>query len=248
MKAESEASEVVTTRSAPNAGCADLISRFRRYGQPHDLAPRQRLPWNHGADQELYVVEWGVIKLSLFTPERDELIMGLCFAGDIAGLQGFGDAPQFDAAATFEHTRVRGLPLAVVRQLCHDDRRLHRQLLWLASQRLVQLQHRMLVVARSRARERVAGFLLELENRRGPMGKTMMDVPLSRHDIGNYLCLSLETVSRSLGELEQEGIIYKRARSLRILDRERLVAMAGECVLAPDYWHDSFLCKRDIAR
>jgi CRP/FNR family transcriptional regulator len=208
-------------------GRGDLLPILRRLGHAHQLVPGERLRRDTSADRHLYLIESGGIKLSLVMPNGAELIAGLFFEGDTLGLQGLNDAPDDDMATAFEPTRVRVLPLTMLKELGRHDARLQRQIFRLASQRIAQLQRRMLVVARSGAFERVAGFLVELENRRASIDD-VMHLPLSLNDIGCYLCLSLETVSRSLSQLEREGVIRKRGRSVQVLDRERLVALAGE--------------------
>jgi len=228
MRAESDTGEVANARPDDNARRTDLIPILRRLGRVHQLATGERLQRDRSADRQLYLIESGAIKLSLVTPGGAELIVGLFFGGDTMGLRGFGDVPDSDVATAFERTRVHALPLTVLKQLCRENPPLHRQIFHLASQRIAQLQRRMLVVAKSGACERVAGFLVELLNRRPLTSDGTLYLPLSLNDIGNYLCLSLETVCRSLRMLERQGVIGKNGRYVKMLDRARLVVMAGE--------------------
>ncbi len=217
-------------------GRAGLLPILKRLGRVRPLAPGERLRRDTGTGRNLYLVESGAIKLSLVTPNGTELIAGLFFEGDTLGLQGLGDAPDDDVATAFEPTRVRVLPLAMLKELGRHDPRLQRQIFRLASQRIAQLQRRMLILAKSDATERVAGFLVELGNRRA-MPDGSLHLPLSLNDIGCYLCMSLETVSRSLSQFERKGVIRKHGRSVHVLDRQRLSALAGEAGFVVDSLH-----------
>lgn len=213
---------------------ADLLPILERLGRVREIAFGERLWSDTSADRNLYLIESGALKLSLVTPKGEELVVGLFFEGDVMGWQGLADAPDADVAMALEPTRVRALPLTQIEELCRHDQLLHRQIMRLASQRIAQLQQRMLVVAKSSATERVAGFLLELANRRAA-ADGWQHLPMSLEGIGCYLGLSLETVSRSLSRLERDGVILKRGRSVQVLDRDRLIATAGEAGTIADY-------------
>lgn len=238
MKAGSDTREAKHRWPSGAQRRTDLLLILRRLGRVQQLAPGERLAGDTNADHQLYLVESGGIKLSLVAANGVELIVGLFFEGDTLGPQGLDEAPDEDVATAFEPTRVRVLPLAMLKELGRHDPCLHRQIFRLASQRIAQLQRRMLLVAKSSASERVAGFLIELENRRMSLDG-MLYLPLSLNDIGGYLCLSLETVCRSLRKLDEVGVIRRHGRSVQMLDRKRLVALAGEAGFGVDSWSNS---------
>ena len=238
MKARSNAGEATNVQAGSDPRRNDLIPILRRLGRVQQLAPGEHLQRDTSADRHLYLVESGGIKLSLVAANGVELIVGLFFEGDTLGPQGLDEAPDEDVATAFEPTRIRVLPLAMLKELGRHDPCLHRQIFRLASQRIAQLQRRMLLVAKSSASERVAGFLIELENRRMSLDG-MLYLPLSLNDIGGYLCLSLETVCRSLRKLDEVGVIRRHGRSVQMLDRKRLVALAGEAGFGVDSWSNS---------
>lgn len=215
-------------------GRAELLPILVHLGRVREIAPGERLWSDTRADRHLYLIESGALKLSLVTPKGEELVVGLFFEGDVMGWQGLGDAPNADVAMALESTRVRALPLAMLEQLCRHDPLLHRQIMRQASQRIAQLEQRMLVASKSSATERVAGFLIELANRRATADGWQY-LPLSLEGIGCYLGLSLETVCRSLSRLERDGVILKRGRSVQVLERDRLIALAGEAGTVADY-------------
>ena len=82
----------------------------------------------------------------------------------------------------------------------------------------------MLLLGRKNAIERIANFLLEMDRRLAVAG--MMALPMCRRDIGDYLGLTLETVSRALSELQQQGVLgLSGARQIALRNRERLAAL-----------------------
>ena len=82
----------------------------------------------------------------------------------------------------------------------------------------------MLLLGRKTAMERVATFLVEMDKRLSSTG--MMGLPMCRRDIGDYLGLTLETVSRALSQLNEEGVLtFSGARHITLRDRGRLASM-----------------------
>jgi CRP-like cAMP-binding protein len=193
-------------------------------GQVYEFAPRERVRPEIGNKHAFYLIESGVMTLSLVTANGHDLIAGLFFEGDTIGLEQHGESAGEYMTTAFEPVRVRVLPLTKLMAACRRDPLLFGEVLRLASRRLEQLRQHKLSVVRNDALGRVAGFLGELARRRSePDGS--LRLPLSRNDIGSYLCLSLETVSRSLGQLESDGVIRKHGRFVRVLDDGRLAAL-----------------------
>jgi CRP/FNR family transcriptional regulator len=207
----------------------ELLPLLQRFGRVRQMANGERLARDIVAGRNLYLVESGALKLSLVSPAGEELIVGLFFDGDILSVQTLdSEAADRDVVTALERTRVRILPLAVINALLREEPQLQRQLFRLASERIAKLQQQMLVVARCNATERVAGFLIELAERRPMSDDGSLRLPLSLYGIGCYLGLSLETVCRALRHIQREGAIRKRGRLVRIVDQPLLVTLAGE--------------------
>jgi CRP/FNR family nitrogen fixation transcriptional regulator len=86
---------------------------------------------------------------------------------------------------------------------------------------LVHAENHMLLLGRKTAIERVATFLLEMDRRIAKAG--MIALPMCRRDIGDYLGLTLETISRALSELQQQGVLgLSGARQIVLRNRDRL--------------------------
>ena len=87
-------------------------------------------------------------------------------------------------------------------------------------------QDHLLLLGRKNALERLAAFLLEMADRSG--SSEVLDLAMPRHDIADYLGLTLETVSRMFAELKEMGPIkLESARRVRLLDMDKLKAMAA---------------------
>ena len=86
---------------------------------------------------------------------------------------------------------------------------------------MIRAQEHLLVVGRQSALEKIAVFLIDLADRQD--GTDLIDLPMSRIDIGDYLGLTIETVSRSISKLRNMGIVkLQNARSIEILKPEKL--------------------------
>jgi CRP/FNR family transcriptional regulator len=179
--------------------------------------------------QYVFIVTGGYLKTFKLLADGRRQITGFPTVGDFLGLAGNGTYG-FGAEAL---TQVR---------LCQVKRRdmdallgrfpnLRQRLLELARHELALAQEQQLLLGRKTSRERVASFLLALAERakRGPGNRQdLVALPMTRGDIGDYLGLTLETVSRVFSAFRREGLIdTNEDRTARILDREGLEALAG---------------------
>jgi CRP/FNR family nitrogen fixation transcriptional regulator len=91
----------------------------------------------------------------------------------------------------------------------------------LALKEMIRAQQHLLVVGKQNALEKLAVFLVDLAERQGDLD--LIDLPMTRTDIGDYLGMTIETVSRSLSKLRADGILRLRSsRSVEILKSERM--------------------------
>ena len=106
------------------------------------------------------------------------------------------------------------------------DRVLSTELWKVAAEALSRMQERLLLLGRKSAHERVAAFLLEMAERTG--GTDTIALPMSRLDIADYLGLTIETVSRTISQLEHTGVIdLPRSRQIELRDRRALRLLDG---------------------
>ena len=172
----------------------------------------------------VYKVVSGVVRVSKLLPDGRRQISAFHMPGEMFG---------FEADETYHASAEAVVPTKVIAYKW-DGRlgagqqsvTLMRELLKLTVLGLRQTQDHLLLLGRKNALERLAAFLIEMDTRTG--SKRVLDLAMPRHDIADYLGLTLETVSRMLGELKQMGTVrMESARRVHILDATRLRAMSG---------------------
>jgi CRP/FNR family nitrogen fixation transcriptional regulator len=171
-----------------------------------------------------YKVVSGVVRICKFLSDGRRQIAAFHMAGEIFGFE-LGEERQFAAEAVSDCTLVcyrrRGIEI-----MAQKDQTVSRQLLQYAMQNLAQAQSHALLLARRGAAEKVASFLLDWQVRSNRQG--VVHLAMSRQEIGDYLALTIETVSRSLSQFERDGVIaMPNSRELRLLDTEALEALAA---------------------
>ncbi|MGX7876779.1 helix-turn-helix domain-containing protein [Mesorhizobium sp. ORM6] len=163
----------------------------------------------------LYQVEFGAVRIYRLLADGRRQISAFHLAGETFGFA--ADATHHFFAEAISATGVR-----VLRTPSGTD--MSRQLLPLALKGLTRAQEHLLVLGRQNAIERVAAFLVEMSERQG--GLRQVELPMSRNDIGDYLGLTIETVSRVFTRLKEKGVIRLLSlRSVEILKRDTLLAM-----------------------
>jgi CRP/FNR family nitrogen fixation transcriptional regulator len=162
----------------------------------------------------LYQVGFGCVRVYRLLADGRRQISAFHVSGETFGFDTDG-AHHFFADAVCS-TGVRTIRV---------DRSDSNQILPLALKTLVRAHQHLLVLGRQNAIERVAAFLLDLAERQGELDQ--VDLPMSRTDIGDYLGLTIETVSRVLSRLKQRGVIrLPGLRSVEITDWRALQAMS----------------------
>ncbi|MBS3961043.1 MAG: Crp/Fnr family transcriptional regulator [Sandarakinorhabdus sp.] len=217
--------------------CASLAPDARlllgREGRIQAVRRGQTLVWE-GEDALLVAnVLEGVLKLSTSTSDGREQIVGVVYPSDFIG-RPFGERSHHSVTALVD-SRVCLFPRAAFDRFAHDHPELEHRLLNRALDELDRARRWMLLLGRKSAPERVASFLLEMSVRLaeagcehdGPLDR--FELPLDRQQIADVLGLTIETVSRQLSALRASGVIdLPGRRALHILDRGRLIALAGD--------------------
>ena len=139
--------------------------------------------------------------------------------GDVFGLESSNNHRL--AAEAIIDTTVRLVKRSSLEQAAGVDVQVARKLWSMTTGELRHAEDHMLLLGRKSAMERVANFLLEMDRRLAVAG--MMALPMCRRDIGDYLGLTLETVSRALSQLHGEGVLgFSGARQIVLRNRQRL--------------------------
>lgn len=170
----------------------------------------------------------GVVKLTKMMPDGRQQIVGLQFAPDFTG-RPFSTESSLSAEAATD-TEVCAIPKTTLDRLVNNSPDLERRLYSQALSELDQARDWMLTLGRKTAREKVASFLYLIATHIDPEKSEVLqfELPLTRQDIGDFLGLTIETVSRQMTKLRQEKIIHiENNRNVTIHDLDRLADVAG---------------------
>jgi CRP/FNR family transcriptional regulator len=174
------------------------------------------------AASHLFRVASGVVKVYRTLPDGRCQITGFLFAGDFLGLAP-EDTYVYGADAVGAVTLCR-FARAKLERLIEASPPVARLLLRAACSELIAAQDQMLLLGRKTARERVASFLRLMARREG---RDALTLPVTRAEMADYLGLTVETVSRVLSQLAEDGAIRVRRAAIRIVDHAALAADAA---------------------
>ena len=176
----------------------------------------------YGEDEQaeyVYQVIRGAVRTYKLLSDGRRQIGAFHLPGDVFGLE--SGATHRLAAEAILDTTLRLVRRKSLEQAAQSDVRVARDLWSITSAELQHAEKHMLLLGRKTAMERVATFLLEMDRRIARTG--MIALPMCRRDIGDYLGLTLETVSRAMSELQQQGVLgLSGARQIVLRNRERL--------------------------
>ena len=177
----------------------------------------------------LYAIRTGVFKTQVTAEDGREQVTGFQMAGEIMGLDGIVNDHHTCDAVALEDAEVCVIPFGSIETLSREVPALQRHVHQIMSREIVRDHGVMLLLGSMRAEERLAVFLLNLLQRLHARGFSRSEVLLrmSREEIGSYLGLKLETVSRTLSKFAEDGILDVQQRHLRILDVDALQRMVN---------------------
>jgi CRP/FNR family transcriptional regulator len=178
----------------------------------------------------LYAIRSGSIKTIMLAEVGHEQVTGFHMLGEIVGFEGIGSNTHGTEAIALEDTEVCALPFAQLESLAQKLPTLQRNLSQMMSKEIKREQGVMLMLGCMRADERLAVFVLDLADRYHRRGYSSSEfiLRLSRAEIGSYLGLKLETVSRLFSRFQADGLIEVDGRALKVLDLIGLKRTAGQ--------------------
>jgi CRP/FNR family transcriptional regulator, anaerobic regulatory protein len=174
------------------------------------------------AFDSLFAVRSGFFKSSVVLEDGRDQVTGFHMGGEILGMDGIGTEFHTADVIALEDSEVCIIPYARL-----EEPGLQRQLKKIMSRELVRDQGVMLLLGTMRAEERLAAFLLNLSQRFVARGFSPHEFHLrmTRDEIGSYLGLSLETVSRLFSRFQEDRLITVQRKHIRILDIPGLKAV-----------------------
>jgi CRP/FNR family transcriptional regulator len=172
----------------------------------------------------LYAIRTGFFKTCVATEDGRDQVTGFQMAGEVMGLDGIVNDHHTCDAIALEDAEVCVLPFDRIEELSHDIASMQRHVHKIMSREIVRENGVMLLLGSMRAEERLAAFLLNLVQRLHTRGFSQSELVLrmTREEIGSYLGLKLETVSRTFSKFADEGIIEVKQRHVRILNSDAL--------------------------
>ena len=176
-----------------------------------------------------YVIRSGSVKTYFVSPDGEEQVLGFYLPGDIFGLDMGARHSQASTAITLETTSLCHFPMASLSQFTNGS-----NLLALTSEQMLRDHRLVLMLARKDADGRMASFLMDLAQRYHARGYSWKSfhLTMSRQDIGAYLGLAIETVSRTLTRFQEAGLLEVNRREIIMLKADEIARLAGVKALA----------------
>lgn len=215
--------------AAPAAASAKVVALTAPKRTRHRIRRGETLYGVGDTFRSLFVVRVGMLKT--FTTSDDGLLQvtGFQMAGDVVGMDGIDTGRHQSSVVALEDSELFVVPFAQCEQWSHESAHGQRLMMRTLAREIVRSQELMIVLGTMRAEQRLATFLLDLSERYGRLGysRSQFLLRMTRQDIGSYLGLKLETVSRLLSRLQQEGFIQVQGRSIALLDFESMRQLSG---------------------
>lgn len=219
-----------------NALCLPMALRHDEIDRLDSIVERGR-PLQKGdyvyhageAFKSIYAVRSGAIKGFAVNNDGIEQVTGFYLPGEIFGMDGIGHARHINAAVALETSAVCEIPFARMEELSIQIPSLQRHFFSLMSREITNDQQLITLLSKNSAEERIATLLTSISarNARRKLSGTRFRLPMSRADIGNYLGLTVETVSRVFSRFQKQGWLVVDKKEIEITDPDNLKALAN---------------------
>jgi CRP/FNR family transcriptional regulator len=180
--------------------------------------------------ESLYAVRTGFFKTRVSAEDGRDQVTGFQMAGELLGLDGISTERHSCDAVALEDSQVCQIPYSRLEDLSREVSELQHQFHRVMSREIVRDHGVMLLLGSMRAEARLSAFLLNLTQRlqaRGFSGSSLV-LRMTREEIGSYLGLKLETVSRAFSHFQDDGLLEVKQRDIRVLDEAGLRRLLNE--------------------
>ena len=183
----------------------------------------------------LFVAREGAFKTTITDEQGQSQVIGFHLPGELIGLDALGSGSHACDAQALTHANVCEIPLSQLETVASQVPGLQHQLLRIIGQSINRDHSHLEMLGVKSAGDRMALFLHGMTERYALLGRPsdLIVLPMSRQDIGSYLGLVIETVSRTFNKMQEDGVISVHARQIRILDPRRLASMAHTTIDSP---------------
>jgi CRP/FNR family transcriptional regulator len=181
--------------------------------------------------RSLFAIRLGFFKASVISEDGREQVTGFHMSGELMGMDAISTDVHTCDAIALEDSEVCELPFNDVEELSRDVPILQRHLYKVMSREIVRDHGVMLLLGNMKAEERLAAFLLNLSQRFATRGysSTSFHLRMTREEIGSYLGLKLETVSRTLSKFQEQGFIKVQNRLIELENIDSLKKLLNTC-------------------
>jgi CRP/FNR family transcriptional regulator len=205
----------------------DVVSTRRK------IARGDHLFRNGDKFNALFAIRTGFFKTRISAEDGRDQVTGFQMAGEIIGLDGIVSDHHTCDAVALEDAEVCVMPFDRIEELSREITSLQRHVHKIMSREIVRENGVMLLLGSMRAEERLAAFLLNLVQRLHARGfsQTELVLRMTREEIGSYLGLKLETVSRTFSKFVDDGLVEVKQRHVRILNTDglKLIVNSQNC-------------------
>lgn len=178
----------------------------------------------------IYAIRSGFFKTDVLLEDGREQVTGFQMGGELLGLDGISTEHHTCNAIALEDSEICAIPFARLESLSREIHTLQRHFHKVMSREIVRDHGVMMLLGTMRAEERLAAFLLNLSQRFTTRGFSHAEfyLRMTREEIGSYLGLKLETVSRAFSRFQEEGHIAVQQKHVRILNVDGLKALLNQ--------------------
>lgn len=177
----------------------------------------------------IYAVRSGSFKSYTLSEQGDEQITGFHLAGDLVGFDAINKMQHQSFSQALETSMVCEIPFETLDELAGKLPKLRQQIMRLMSSEITYDQEMLLLLNKKSAEERLASFIYNLSERFGERGFSRKEFrfTMTRGEIGNYLGLTVETISRLLSRFQKADLIKVEGKFITILDNDALAKTAA---------------------
>jgi CRP/FNR family transcriptional regulator len=183
-----------------------------------------------GSLQSIYAVRTGFLKSCVMHEDGREQVVGFHMMGELLGMDAIGSHKHMCDAVALENSEICEFPYADFERLSQALPMLQQQFHRVISREIARDYGVMLLLGSMRAEERLATFLLNLSQRFAARGysPSEFNLRMTREEIGSYLGLKLETISRVLSRFHEEGLIAVGGKLIKIIKLQALRVLIGQ--------------------
>jgi len=176
----------------------------------------------------VYAVRSGSLKTYSITKDGKEQVTGFYLPGEIFGLDGIGDGRHTNSAKALETSAICEIPFHQLQELSGKVAGLQRNMFHIIGQEINYDKQLITLLSKNSADERIASLLISISSRnaRRKLSALCFRLPMSRTDIGNYLGLTVETVSRTFSRFQKLELISVDNKEITLLDQAKLQEIA----------------------